>query len=82
MSDEDITEALKGANDDPLVALLAIVQAAVTDETFNAGTVKYLLESLDMGYLWENAVTIEELEAEDDDDVLDDPDLTDDSEQE
>jgi len=77
----EIVEELKSLDEgDTETCLLAIVQSAVTDSTFSASTVKYMVESFGLGDLWVKAAELSKLDDElfdndgEDLDELDDPD--------
>ncbi len=88
LSEEDFLEIRKeledNSNTDSMTVLLAIVQAAVTDTGFNAGTVQYMLGVFGMGELWDKATELYQDsrtalgEDEDEEDELEDDQESDD----
>lgn len=77
--DEDdlLSELRDDDMSDPLTVLMAIVQAAVSDETFSASTVRYMLDTMGRVDLWDQAVSIAQrdpTEDLDEDEEMEDPD--------
>lgn len=60
--------------------LLAIVQAAVVDETFGPSTVRYMLDTMGRIDLWDQAVLIAKRDPTEDEDeeTMEDPEFDDD----